>query len=465
MMTTIQQTIFARKQLWTLVMLSCILSTSGCARLFHAANYNSPIGWFAERHRPYVHPGSTGRIIAKEGCYCPEEPGCFGYEPTCWNRWPEYCPNCPMEEESVVSEEIVPLDATHGHSVSEQPGEVPTPADENPLPDDLDDGLDPLPREELDDLPTGDGEDGLSPLDDQAEKPLEIKPIPAVANRELRTQTPAANKAEPIRSEAIRVYPAEISNRPPAPTDIQAVESSDITVQQSSRRPHKPIYVEPTVTVDPVVESQPSTIELSPSEIVAEPSKTTVSEVSSAPIELPMETRVGSIEMEASVTDIKTQETNELRVLGDLEVVRIPEGEATAVATSQPLATPVTSKLQEVEASVGEASLEDWKPSSRSLQPVVVQPKKLVANQEVVLEKPKTLEGFVTEAVAKAEEIDVESTSLKLVDDLTPVSTSTPEKLSGEAKTKVKFLQTASEEAVQKTIRTTSSDKSTIRFR
>ena len=42
-------------------------------------------------------------IIPKEHHnVCPVEPPCFGYEPTCWHRWPIECEKCPVQGEVLI---------------------------------------------------------------------------------------------------------------------------------------------------------------------------------------------------------------------------------------------------------------------------------------------------------------------------------------------------------------------------
>lgn len=36
------------------------------------------------------------------------EPACFGYHSTCWSRWPEDCPNCPLPTKLPPIEELQP---------------------------------------------------------------------------------------------------------------------------------------------------------------------------------------------------------------------------------------------------------------------------------------------------------------------------------------------------------------------
>ena len=75
------------------------LMSGGCAKLYHMLHYNCVASLVNEHHRPFYHSPKTGRIIANEHrANCAVEPPCFGYEPTCWHRWPEECGKCPQEE-------------------------------------------------------------------------------------------------------------------------------------------------------------------------------------------------------------------------------------------------------------------------------------------------------------------------------------------------------------------------------
>jgi hypothetical protein len=82
-----------------------------------------------DHSKNYYHSEKTGRIIAKDRCYIPEEPPCYGYEPTCWTRWPADCPKCGVDcqcgtDEIVVSEQVI---ATPGESIivdEPQPAEL-----------------------------------------------------------------------------------------------------------------------------------------------------------------------------------------------------------------------------------------------------------------------------------------------------------------------------------------------------
>ena len=81
------------RSLSNLALLATLTSlTSGCAHLYHTINYNPLAELVHEHHRSYYHSPKTGRIIPKEHHnVCPVEPPCFGYEPSCWHRWPIEC--------------------------------------------------------------------------------------------------------------------------------------------------------------------------------------------------------------------------------------------------------------------------------------------------------------------------------------------------------------------------------------
>ena len=99
---------------------------SGCAPAYHFLHYHAPFEAIARSNKSYFHSQQTGRVIEKNPCatYC--EPGCFGYEPTCWTKWPAECPeNCPVQGDVLVDGSII----LHEEVISEGPyEEVPKPA-------------------------------------------------------------------------------------------------------------------------------------------------------------------------------------------------------------------------------------------------------------------------------------------------------------------------------------------------
>lgn len=93
----------------------------GCGHpmMYHFKHYQVPFSGIAESNKTYFHSSHTGRIIPKDECatYC--EPGCFGYEPTCWTRWPSECPgNCPVQGE-VISDVPATGVTSEGSEISE----------------------------------------------------------------------------------------------------------------------------------------------------------------------------------------------------------------------------------------------------------------------------------------------------------------------------------------------------------
>ena len=91
----------------TLVLMA-VCTGCGTPMAYHFKHYHRPFAAVARSNKTYFHSQQTGRIIEKEPCasYC--EPGCYGFEPTCWTQWPEQCPGaCPTQDE-ILSEEMLP---------------------------------------------------------------------------------------------------------------------------------------------------------------------------------------------------------------------------------------------------------------------------------------------------------------------------------------------------------------------
>ena len=82
-----------------ILMAAIVITSGGCAKLFHMIHYNHLSGYVQKHHMAYYHSAHTGRIVSREyRKHCVVEPPCFGYEPTCWHRWPDECGRCPAEE-------------------------------------------------------------------------------------------------------------------------------------------------------------------------------------------------------------------------------------------------------------------------------------------------------------------------------------------------------------------------------
>jgi hypothetical protein len=138
------------------------LLTGGCARLQHAWHYNYVTKTIHEQRLSYYHSPHTGRVMPEEHSHvCPVELPCFGYEPTCWHRFPDECMRCPLHpaEQVIVEgpEQVLPApqaEATPqpaaGQATQPQPADATTPEPRDIRePDDLDSLLDdaPLPNE------------------------------------------------------------------------------------------------------------------------------------------------------------------------------------------------------------------------------------------------------------------------------------------------------------------------------
>lgn len=94
----LKQTAFA-------ALLASSVLLGGCAKVYHMVHYN-PLAEAVQEHQlSYYHSPQTGRIIPKEHHpVCPVELPCFGYEPTCWYRWPGECVKCPVPGETIISD-------------------------------------------------------------------------------------------------------------------------------------------------------------------------------------------------------------------------------------------------------------------------------------------------------------------------------------------------------------------------
>lgn len=78
------------------------MTSGGCAKLYHTIRYNCVSRLVGESHRTYYHGANTGKIVPKEKRRCNVyEPPCYGYEATCWHRWPEGCGVCQNQEEVI----------------------------------------------------------------------------------------------------------------------------------------------------------------------------------------------------------------------------------------------------------------------------------------------------------------------------------------------------------------------------
>ncbi len=161
-------------------------------------HYNCVSEALHDHHRSYYHSPETGRIIAKEHhpSACPVELPCYGYEPTCWRRWPEECVGCPPDEEvihhgTIVEQPAAPIVPTHSAlkqptPASQQPAPVimpESPADDVAVPaDDVEAPADIDTRVPVDEVPAPDEGADVPLPDDSA--------LPGASNQPVRQAEP-----------------------------------------------------------------------------------------------------------------------------------------------------------------------------------------------------------------------------------------------------------------------------------
>ena len=195
---------------------SMALPFTGCVKLAHEIRYSAVGRAAADRHEPYYHSPDTGRIVLRPkqvDKYCYTEPSFYGYEATCWQKWPEGWIGCPIQEEIVFERELAPGELPPAHrSVAPTPAVPENGADPAPhLPPDLTPSngevipADPSPSDrsdwtppteersvDLDELPIE--SDGLAR--DQAPVHVIVEQFPI----ETETTAPAIEPGEPIQA-------------------------------------------------------------------------------------------------------------------------------------------------------------------------------------------------------------------------------------------------------------------------
>jgi hypothetical protein len=279
---------------WTALALlaTSTLLSGGCAKFFHEWHYN-PVTRSLHDHRlSYYQSPHTGRIIPKEHHAMPMvEFPCFGYESTCWHRWPQECGPCPVQSadsmvlggpyhgqhliEEVIAQPPAETENSQQPTGDEPMGDVPSrdalPDDTLPgdaLPDDdrpggtlLDDPLSsPVPGEEESLLPRGPDDafddtslpgDGVQRTEvpsaeygstDQPQPgsqpdfgPSETDEMTSIENQFL-TEPSAGNEA------------AESVREPESRTSAAAAEPTHRVARRSSRRVRRPVEPAPSET-------------------------------------------------------------------------------------------------------------------------------------------------------------------------------------------------------------------------
>lgn len=214
------------------------IACSGCGTPigYHIKHYKSPFTEVARSNKTYFHSQQTGRIIEKDPCTTYREPGCFGYEPTVWTRWPSECAGaCPVQGE-VLTEEMIPVAspeyAAPNEMIVEQPmpesvldsqPEPAAPIPETPDPIQTIDELN-LPTEpDVPSIPT-DAESAVpSPSDSGSVAP--VRSLLSQPTMPLPVQSDVAEIFQPL-PESGRVTPVRNQNLLPAlPAREEVVES------------------------------------------------------------------------------------------------------------------------------------------------------------------------------------------------------------------------------------------------
>ncbi len=210
------------------------LLSGGCAKLYHTWHYNGLTRSIYEHRLSYYQSPHTGRIIPKEhhGVYGVELP-CFGFESTCWHRWPEECVNCPVQGASSVvvdgsysGKEVIQEEVIEQPNGAGSPEAIPADDDAAPT-DDFDDVLEDTP------LPTDDVQWSPSPEDDSLnhyhspqDSPFDEPKRTEVAMRPTNAGTPAA-EAESNAADA----EVELDQSPDAPLPQSRTEAEEVSVE------------------------------------------------------------------------------------------------------------------------------------------------------------------------------------------------------------------------------------------
>ena len=238
----------------SLLILAVVLVTStGCARMYHAFHYNGIARTLHEEPRNYFHSGKTGRIIPKEKCYCPVELPCYGFEPTCWRRWPEECVRCPVADEVINGEILI-----HENDVIESSAKAVFPPADAP---ETSEAISP-------DLSVGDTPDSNGSAQIRKPAPIPTQLDPSVDDQYRFASNPSVQPSQFESSEkntSITKEPAASavaskgdSTIPPTPNDdLGEAESKSLTTEilpaEETTNPilsTKPNDLEPTETAE-----------------------------------------------------------------------------------------------------------------------------------------------------------------------------------------------------------------------
>lgn len=272
----------------TLMTLTSVFSGGGCARLYHMMHYNGVSEALHEHHRSYYHSPATGRIIAKEHhpSVCPVELPCYGYEPTCWRRWPEECVGCPPDDEvihqgTIVEQPAAPIVPPHA-SIKQ-----PTPAQQQPAPvimnessaeiaeptDDFEAPADIESRLPADEVPAGDVPAG----DEGADVPLpDDSALPGASNEPVGRTTPGPvaahqiqrlDQAVPLSDMSVAVAAASKTLEHQSEESAESVEEVFESAIQATAGRSQPLPIEVTDIEEPVA---PESVTVSKQEEIVE---------------------------------------------------------------------------------------------------------------------------------------------------------------------------------------------------
>lgn len=219
---------------WCYLAIAAIaLSTSGCARVYHAVHYNCVSRILHEKPATYYHSEQTGRIIPKDCCPIRGELPCYGYEPTCWHQWPADCQKCPLDGECsngmIMQEQIISEGVIINESVVPSVAQPVTEPIESPSPDapDAGDDADLDDPTELLDQPIFDGastfERPTRAIDYDAPLPVEdVLPIDDVSTAEIEDAEPTVAEL-PVAVETLSVD--ALDEQDSVATEIPAVDA------------------------------------------------------------------------------------------------------------------------------------------------------------------------------------------------------------------------------------------------
>lgn len=243
--------------------------SGGCAQTYHFLHYNPVAELVHDHHKSYYHSPKTGRIIPKEHHQvCAVELPCFGYEPTCWHRWPEECGKCPLDGEVVSGpyhgQEVIVHEEIIGQGMPQQATPIEQP---DPAVDQFDDSV-----PALDEPPLGEPE-AIVPDASRLEGSAETDAYePKVPTNESRRPTAPRFAETPQRTPpALSDLPVDLT--PPAKSSRSTVADSEgqqVTVDSERIAQTEPAVELPKPVAVPSIMKSPATVASSDAELARE---------------------------------------------------------------------------------------------------------------------------------------------------------------------------------------------------